>query len=215
MQSTYSQARGRFAGLTRDRAPDDSELLAARRVMHEERLVVAIERALTKAPPLTDELRARIIGPAFVSAVGVKITRIVFPGRQTGFMSAGAEIRAHRRCSQSGAIGGRAMSPAEHHPMVENIAPTVVPDAKTPAPEWITCARCDTRWTGLSACHCGACHRTFSGLSAFDIHCVRGRCNDPATLFKRNGEPKPGPVTRRYWAGWGQPGQDTRWEDDR
>ncbi len=61
MQSTYSQARGRYAGLTRDRAPDDSDLLEARRVMHEERLVVAIKQALAKAPPLNDELRARII----------------------------------------------------------------------------------------------------------------------------------------------------------
>jgi hypothetical protein len=37
-------------------------LLAAQRIMHEERLVVVIERALAKAPPLTDELRGRIIG---------------------------------------------------------------------------------------------------------------------------------------------------------
>jgi hypothetical protein len=98
--------------------------------------------------------------------------------------------------------------------MAENIAPTVLPDAKTPTPEWITCARCDFRWTGLSACHCGACHRTFSGLSAFDIHCVGGHCNDPATLVKRNGEPRLVSTTCLHWAGWGQPGQDTRWEDD-
>ena len=27
----------------------------------------------------------------------------------------------------------------------------------------ITCARCDNWWTGLQSCHCGACHRTFTG----------------------------------------------------
>ena len=34
----------------------------------------------------------------------------------------------------------------------------------------ITCARCDNWWTGLQSCHCGACHRTFTGVYAFDMH---------------------------------------------
>lgn len=30
--------------------------------------------------------------------------------------------------------------------------------------------------------HCGACHRTFGGVSGFDRHRVEGRCVDPAGL---------------------------------
>jgi hypothetical protein len=60
MQLTYSQARGRYASLTRDRAPDDPELVAAKRTMQEIALVNAIEKVLAKSPPLTDEVRARI-----------------------------------------------------------------------------------------------------------------------------------------------------------
>ena len=59
---TYRQARGRYASLTRDRAPNDPELLAAKRTMQEIALVNAIDKALAKAPAMTDELRARIIG---------------------------------------------------------------------------------------------------------------------------------------------------------
>ncbi len=62
MPLTFLQARGRYASLTRDRAPDDPELVAARREMQEAALMNAVEKALAKAPPMTDELRARIIG---------------------------------------------------------------------------------------------------------------------------------------------------------
>jgi hypothetical protein len=58
---TYMQARGRYASLTRDREPNDPELIAAKRTMQEIALVNAIEKALAKAPPMTDGLRARII----------------------------------------------------------------------------------------------------------------------------------------------------------
>lgn len=37
---------------------------------------------------------------------------------------------------------------------------------------------------GTSRCHCSSCHRTFSGVSAFDVHHVLGgpgiTCLDPA-----------------------------------
>jgi hypothetical protein len=49
-----------------------------------------------------------------------------------------------------------------------------------------TCPRCHTTWTGTRACHCGACHQTFSGLEYFDRHRnhdgPHGRCQDPADL---------------------------------
>jgi len=43
---------------------------------------------------------------------------------------------------------------------------------------------CGTWWTGANRSHCSNCHRTFSGLSAFDAH-QRGwasgtPCPDPA-----------------------------------
>jgi hypothetical protein len=46
-----------------------------------------------------------------------------------------------------------------------------------------TCS-CGARWSGTNTCHCGntGCHRTFTGLSAFDRHRSGGTCNDPAAL---------------------------------
>jgi hypothetical protein len=43
------------------KSASDPEVMTARQRMQEEATVAAIEKALTKAPPLTDELRARII----------------------------------------------------------------------------------------------------------------------------------------------------------
>jgi hypothetical protein len=62
MPLTFGQARGRYASLTRDRPPNDPVLLAARHEMQEAALMNAVEKALAKAPPMTDELRARILG---------------------------------------------------------------------------------------------------------------------------------------------------------
>ena len=53
-----------------------------------------------------------------------------------------------------------------------------------------TCGRCGARWRGVNACHCGGCHRTFSGPTLFDLHrsargtADHGTCLDPATLTK-------------------------------
>jgi hypothetical protein len=78
----------------------------------------------------------------------------------------------------------------------------------------IRCPRCDSVWTGLSACHCAACHRTFSGYRAFDIHRTGSRCNDPASLLDIHGEPRLVPIARQYWSGWGRPGDDPRFSAD-
>jgi hypothetical protein len=32
------------------------------------------------------------------------------------------------------------------------------------------CAGCELRWGGANTAHCSGCHRTFSGLTAFDKH---------------------------------------------
>lgn len=42
------------------------------------------------------------------------------------------------------------------------------------------CGGCPNTWTGLAMAHCSACHRTFSGVSGFDQHRLRGVCVNPA-----------------------------------
>ncbi len=82
--------------------------------------------------------------------------------------------------------------------------------------EWITCGGCGGRWTGLTACHCSGknCHRTFTSLSAFDLHRsgshARGtrHCLDPATVLSQTGERLLVPANKP-WPGWSGPGS---WE---
>lgn len=56
-----------------------------------------------------------------------------------------------------------------------------------------TCGGCDATWTASRAAHCGACHRTFSGVDLFDRHRDQrgehGACLDPATLTDTHGQP--------------------------
>ena len=68
----------------------------------------------------------------------------------------------------------------------------------------ITCRRCDNWWTGLTFAHCSNCDRTFTSVSAFDMHRAgfhaKGtrHCVDPATV---------GLVPAgRAWPGWSLPG---------
>ena len=60
----------------------------------------------------------------------------------------------------------------------------------------ITCARCDNWWTGLQSCHCGACHRTFTGVYAFDMHRAGTVWTATVGLVPAD---KP-------WPGWSRPG---------
>jgi hypothetical protein len=60
--SSLAHHRARAAVLTRYRSDDHPELLDARQKYGEERLLDAVERALAAAPPLTDEVRQRIVG---------------------------------------------------------------------------------------------------------------------------------------------------------
>ena len=77
----------------------------------------------------------------------------------------------------------------------------------------IRCGTCNYWWTGLRACHCSGCHRTFTGLTAFDMHRegdhAKGtrHCVNPASV---------GLVpANRPWQGWGQPGTyDGPYEED-
>jgi hypothetical protein len=58
----FRAERARYAGLVRHRDDDDPELSAARLTMREHVLLNAIDKALAAAPPLTLEMRSRIVG---------------------------------------------------------------------------------------------------------------------------------------------------------
>jgi hypothetical protein len=57
---SWQTERGRIAGLSRDRDPNDPELLDAKRKMRELRWTERVEKLVAEAPPLTDEQRVRI-----------------------------------------------------------------------------------------------------------------------------------------------------------
>lgn len=60
---------------------------------------------------------------------------------------------------------------------------------------------CGRWWTGAERSHCGGCHQTFTGMSAFERHRKGLRCNDPASV---------GLVARfrPYGVLWGWPAPD-------
>lgn len=55
----------------------------------------------------------------------------------------------------------------------------------------INCGRCGTTWTGMSACHCSGCHRTWAGIKLFDRHRhnrgERGGCLRPDEITMPSG----------------------------
>lgn len=53
---------------------------------------------------------------------------------------------------------------------------------RTAQPVAITCSGCTAKWSGVTRAHCSGCHRTFTGVSAFDRHREDGACLDPASL---------------------------------
>jgi len=74
----------------------------------------------------------------------------------------------------------------------------------------VYCASCSAVWTAISRiCHCGACHETFSTVSLFDMHRLRGDCLDPAGLTRGSeskdaGEPLMRRDKRGIWVGYKQ-----------
>jgi hypothetical protein len=59
---TVAHHRARIAALSRDRRPDDPDLLDARQKLRAEMLAEHVKRAVAKLPPLTDEQCQRIAG---------------------------------------------------------------------------------------------------------------------------------------------------------
>lgn len=68
--------------------------------------------------------------------------------------------------------------------------------------------RCGAWWTGAGRAHCGGCHETFSGITAFDLHRSQagehGTCRAPADVGLEVAERPYGPL-------WRSPGTDARW----
>lgn len=57
-EQPWTHHRARVAALSRDRQPDDPDLIAARRNMRAAKLADHIRRVVDEAPPLTDDQRA-------------------------------------------------------------------------------------------------------------------------------------------------------------
>ena len=57
---SWKTDRAKVASLSRDREPDDPELVAARTRLYAARLEEHVREVLAKAPPFSDEQRARI-----------------------------------------------------------------------------------------------------------------------------------------------------------
>ncbi len=57
----------------------------------------------------------------------------------------------------------------------------------------MTICACGTGWTGLSVCHCAACHLTFTAVGSFDEHRTgptdTRRCMTRDELRRRGMEP--------------------------
>lgn len=60
LSSTAAHHRARIAALSRDRKPDDPDLIAARRDLAYERLAEHIRKIVDTAPPATPDQLARI-----------------------------------------------------------------------------------------------------------------------------------------------------------
>ena len=57
---SWQHHRARVASLSRDRAPNDPEILAERQAMQAERLAEHVARVVAQAPPLSPAQRERI-----------------------------------------------------------------------------------------------------------------------------------------------------------
>ena len=60
MSPAVAHYRAKKAALSRDRAPDDPELIGAGRDLQAANTLARIEKIIASAPPLSDEARERI-----------------------------------------------------------------------------------------------------------------------------------------------------------
>ena len=72
LSTNFPRERALVAVLTRHRHPADPELIDARRRMGEESLIVAVSNAVAKAPPITPEIRRRVLSLLAVAGRGAE-----------------------------------------------------------------------------------------------------------------------------------------------
>ena len=60
-KAAFYLARSAVGNLTQTRSADDPVLIDARRRMEEESFLIAVNRAIDKAPPITPELRQSVV----------------------------------------------------------------------------------------------------------------------------------------------------------
>jgi hypothetical protein len=106
-------------------------------------------------------------------------------------------LLAYTACS---GIGGVRM------PQTRTRSSDHAPAAENRPPSAITCRGCENWWTGLSSAHCSACHITFTGIYAFDMHRRGGRCADPNDIDLV--------PALKPWSGWSRPGTWRGPDDD-
>jgi hypothetical protein len=83
-------------------------------------------------------------------------------------------------------------------------APKVAENPAPRSPDRTVCRKCGKDWGGLNTCHCSACHETFTGITAFDMHRAgshagnQRHCLPPAGVGLVDAE--------RKYPCWGRPG---------
>ncbi|MCX5044641.1 hypothetical protein OG921_15840 [Aldersonia sp. NBC_00410] len=60
-KAAFYKARSAVGNLTQSRSADDPVLIEAQRRMAEESFLIAVSKAIDKAPPVTPELRRRVV----------------------------------------------------------------------------------------------------------------------------------------------------------
>jgi len=86
--------------------------------------------------------------------------------------------------------GAAPCQPAVPEPIGTPMQGSVGQDAQNRPTVTYSCGGCDTRWSGVSRCHCAGCHRTFAGANLFDRHRRdikgEGLCLDPETIVSKS-----------------------------
>jgi hypothetical protein len=74
---------------------------------------------------------------------------------------------------------------------------------------------CGRTWTGLTQAHCPTCHAHFSSVSGFDRHRGTGRCADPATVMRGDGQPYFKAEQSRFGLTWSRNDPAGHYRNDR
>lgn len=76
------------------------------------------------------------------------------------------------------------------------------------------CGKCPARWDGAKFCHCDTCHRTFTAVSAFDLHRV-GPLDDRSCDINQRDKHRNLRLVQNASGIWGTPGAESRFVGSR